>query len=270
MGIDKMGRLAKVDTDLMQESKVAIYIPAYNAEKQIISVLERIANTYGEDRVKILVVDNASTDRTSGVVKAYTEKNGLTKIDVIRNAQNQGYGGSQKIGYRTCIERGFDVAAMVHSDGQYAPELLPELLKPIVEGKADMIFGSRIAGHPLKGGMPIHRYLGNLCLTTFQNLFLGLNLSEYHSGYRIYSLSALQKVPFEKLANDFHFDTEIIILMKHMGMRISEVAIPTRYADEDNHVNIWKYGIDVLVTTFSYWLHARGIRRSRNWSKILD
>ena len=252
------------------EPKIAIYIPAYNAEKEIVSVLGRIAKTYGEDKIEILVVDNASTDRTSWIVKAYTEKNGLTKIDLIRNEQNKGYGGSQKIGYRTCIERGFDIAAMVHSDGQYAPELLPELLKPIIEGKADMIFGSRIAGHPLKGGMPIHRYLGNLCLTTFQNLFLGLRLSEYHSGYRIYSLAALQKVPFEKLANDFHFDTEIIILMKHMGMRISEVPIPTRYADEDNHVNIWKYGIDVLVTTFSYWLHARGLRKSRNWSKILD
>ena len=158
---------------------------------------------------------------------------------------------------------------MVHSDGQYAPELFPDLLKPIVEGKADMIFGSRIAGHPLKGGMPIHRFLGNLFLTTIQNFFLGLKLSEYHSGYRIYSLNALKKVPFERLDNDFHFDTEIIILMKHMGMRISEVPIPTRYADEDNHVNIWKYGTDVLITTFSYWLHARGIRKSKNWARIL-
>jgi glycosyltransferase involved in cell wall biosynthesis len=253
----------------IKNPKIAIYIPAYNAEKTILSVLERIAKTYGEEQSKIIVVDNASTDGTSSVVKDYSEKNGMTNVTVIRNATNLGYGGSQKVGYRTCIEQGFDIAAMVHADGQYAPELLPELLKPIIEGKADMIFGSRIAGHPLKGGMPIHRYLGNLCLTTFQNIFLRQRLTEYHSGYRIYCLKALKNVPFERLANDFHFDTEIIILLGHMGLRMTEVAIPTRYADEDNHVNIWKYGIDVLVTTFSYWLHIHRIRKSKNWSRIL-
>jgi len=249
--------------------KIAVYIPAYNAEKTILEVLHRIAGTYGEDQIEIILVDNASSDGTSSTVKTYREKNGINNINVIRNAENLGYGGSQKVGYQTCIDQGFAVVAMVHADGQYAPELLPKLIAPVLNGEADMIFGSRIAGNPLQGGMPIIRYLGNLFLTTVQNKLLGLKLSEYHSGYRIYSLASLQKIPFERLSNNFHFDTEIIILLKHMKLKIAEVVIPTRYADEDNHVNIWKYGIDVLVTTFSYWLHAKGIRKSRNWSAIL-
>jgi hypothetical protein len=158
---------------------------------------------------------------------------------------------------------------MLHGDAQYAPELVGELIEPILEGKADMIFGSRMSGHPLKGGMPLHRYLGNRALTTFQNIFLGTRMSEFHSGYRVYSVDALKKIPFERLSSDYHFDTEIIILFIRNQLRISERPIPTHYGDEKNYVNIWKYGLDVLITTTSYFLHRIGLRKSRNWKRII-
>ena len=158
---------------------------------------------------------------------------------------------------------------MVHADGQYAPELLESLLEPVKNKTAELCFGSRIAGDPLAGGIPLHRFLGNRFLTTFQNIFLGVRISEYHSGYRVYSTKALSEVPFQKLASDYHFDTEILILFHRYGMRIGETPIPTHYGDEPNFVNIWKYGLDVLATTFSYWLHKIGLRKSRNWSRIL-
>ena len=162
-----------------------------------------------------------------------------------------------------------DYVAMVHSDGQYAPEYLPILFKALEDQKAEMVFGSRIAGEPLKGGMPLHRFLGNKVLSFIQNTLLGLRLSEYHSGYRIYSTETLKQLPFQRLSDDYHFDTEVIILMLHYQKQITETAIPTKYGDEENYVNIWKYGSDVLLTTISYWLHRHGLRRSRNWSRIL-
>jgi hypothetical protein len=159
---------------------------------------------------------------------------------------------------------------MVHADGQYAPEILPKMLEPVIQGETDLLFGSRIAGNPLKGGMPIIRYLGNRVLTTFQNVFLGLSISEYHSGYRIYSVEALRKIPFRNLADDYHFDTEILICFQAFGLRIKETPIPTHYGDEPNFVNIWKYGWDVLVTTASYFLHRIGLRESPNWKRIFN
>jgi glycosyltransferase involved in cell wall biosynthesis len=203
------------------------------------------------------------------VAIGYKTENQLHNLEVIRNQKNEGYGGSQKIAYRRSMDKNFKAIAMLHGDAQYAPEYLEQLIQPILEGKADMVFGSRMAGDPLAGGMPKIRYLGNRFLTTIQNKLLGLNLSEYHSGYRVYSVEALNRLPYLNLSSDYHFDTEIIILMRHMGMRIVESPIPTHYGEEKNYVNIWRYGMDVLVTTVSYFLHCKGIRRSKNWSRIL-
>lgn len=253
----------------MTQNKTAIYIPAYNAEKTLPIVLKRIPKNVLEKVEEIFVVDNCSQDRTSEVVLEYKATHALSKLNVIRNAENKGYGGSQKVAYQHCIDRGYDSVVMLHGDAQYAPELVADILAPVESKQNDLVFGSRIAGNPLKGGMPLHRFLGNRFLTGFQNFFLGQKLSEYHSGYRAYSVAALKTVPFERLANDYHFDTEIIILFIHSKKRLTETPIPTHYGDEENYVNIWKYGMDVLVTTLSYWLHAVGIRKSRNWTRIL-
>jgi glycosyltransferase involved in cell wall biosynthesis len=251
-----------------QLRQFAIYIPAYNAALTLPRVFARLPEHVKRQVAEILVVDNASVDDTSLVTIRIKEQESLLNLNLVRNNKNEGYGGSQKIAYQHCIDKNHLGVVMLHGDAQYAPELIETLLKPIAEGKADMVFGSRFTGDPLKGGMPFHRYLGNRFLTTIQNLLLGTKLSEFHSGYRVYSVEALKKIPFQRFSSDYHFDTEIIIALADRKQRIVEMPIPTHYGDEENYVNIWKYGLDVLVTTVTYFLHRRGIRRSRNWSKI--
>ncbi|MCM2279314.1 MAG: glycosyltransferase family 2 protein [Oligoflexia bacterium] len=249
--------------------KFAIYIPAYNAEKTVTLVLQRIPPGLKEAAAEIFVIDNCSSDKTGEVATQYGRTHGLKNLTVIRNERNEGYGGSQKIAYQRCIEKGYDCVAMLHGDAQYAPELLETLFEPVLARQADLVFGSRMQGNPLKGGMPLIRFLGNRVLTTIQNIFLGQTLSEYHSGYRVYSVEALRQLPLNRLSSDYHFDTEIIILFVHQGLKITERPIPTHYGDEENYVNIWKYGTDVLVSTLTYWLHQVGLRKSRGWTRIL-
>ena len=251
------------------EKRVAIFIPAFNAASTIVKVLDRIPANLRDQMAEIFVIDNKSTDNTSMVVVDYRSQKGMHNLEVIQNARNLGYGGSQKVAYRRCIDKKYDCVAMLHGDAQYAPELLETLIAPVLAGEADMIFGSRISGDPLKGGMPIIRYLGNRFLTAVQNFFLGTRLSEFHSGYRVFSVKALEKIPFEKFSSDYHFDTEMIILFVDRGLRVQEMPIPTYYGDEKNYVNIWDYGMRVLITTVTYALHRRGLRRSENWAKIL-
>ena len=250
--------------------QVAIYIPAFNAASTITRVLDRIPDDIKTGVREIFVIDNNSVDNTHLVAIGYRHQEKLHNLEVIRNPQNEGYGGSQKIAYQRCADKGYRCVAMLHGDAQYAPELLAHLIKPILEGKTDMVFGSRMRGDPLAGGMPLHRYLGNKFLTTIQNKLMGTNLSEFHSGYRVYSVEALKKVPFDRLSSDYHFDTEIIILFHKHGLRITEEPIPTHYGDEKNYVNIWKYGIDVLVTTITYYFHKKGWRHSKRWAVIFE
>src|SRR5262249_7816313 len=153
-----------------------------------------------------------------------------------------------KIGFHYAIRQGFDIVALVHGDGQYAPERLPDLLGPLVSGDADAVFGSRMmsGSNALKGGMPLYKYVGNKILTSIQNRLLHSNLSEFHSGYRLYSVAALRRIPFDRNTNDFHFDTEIIIQFFRAGLRIQELPIPTYYGDEICHVNGMRYAGQVI------------------------
>jgi glycosyltransferase involved in cell wall biosynthesis len=155
-----------------------------------------------------------------------------------------------------------DIVALVHGDGQYAPEALPILLEPLVKGEADMVFGSRMStpGDALRGGMPLYKFFGNRILTTVQNRFSGLRLSEYHSGYRLYSTAALRKVPFESFTNTWHFDTQIILAMAERNMRILERPIPTYYGDEICHVNGIPYALNCIWTSYRYFRNKqRGV-----------
>jgi glycosyltransferase involved in cell wall biosynthesis len=251
------------------DKKLIIYIPAYNAAITLPKVLDRIPSHILSFASKILVVDNHSSDETQKVALNYKEKNSLDKLTVIRNEKNLGYGGSQKVAYRYCIENGYDYVVMLHADGQYSPELLEKIISTLIDTNSDMVFGSRMAGNPLKGGMPLHRYLGNRFLTTLQNITLGTKLTEFHSGYRVFRVDALKDIPFNNLSDNYHFDTEVIILLKHMNKKITEITIPTFYGDEENYVNIWKYGTDVVVTTMTYAFHVHGLRKSKNWGRIL-
>ena len=165
----------------------------------------------------------------------------------MQHKKNSGYGAAQKTGFSQAIKTNADIAILLHSDGQYPPELLPDIIKPIEEGRADMVLGSRIlGGKALQGGMPLHRYLGNRFLTALENLAYGLRISEYHTGYIAYSLRTLRMIPFNKLSNTFHFDGEMIIVSSKRKLRIGEVPIPTHYGYEKSYLNPLTYGIDVL------------------------
>jgi glycosyltransferase involved in cell wall biosynthesis len=251
----------------LADKRVLVFIVAYNAEKTIASVLSRIPEVLRTPNVEVLIIDDFSRDETFQAGLNHADQvPGLT-VNVLRNPENQGYGGNQKLGYRYAIDRGFDVVALVHGDGQYAPEKLPMLIEPLVSGAADAVFGSRMIKKKdaLDGGMPMYKWLGNQVLTTFQNKMLGTNLSEFHSGYRLYSTQALSRIPFERNSNDFHFDTDIIIQLIFSGLKIVELPIPTFYGDEICHVNGIKYAWDIFKTTLRAKLHEKNLLYDRKF-----
>ena len=231
--------------------RLLIFIVAYNAETTIEKVLGRIPQSLPSEDVEILIIDDFSRDDTFVKSLRYQQRDSAFKITVLRTPENQGYGGNQKLGYRYAIDNGFDLVALVHGDGQYAPEKLPILVEPLARNEADAVFGSRMIDKRAarRGGMPIYKWIGNQVLTAFQNWMLGTKLSEFHTGYRIYSTAALAQIPFEKNTNDFHFDTEIIIQFVLRKLRIAELPIPTFYGDEVCHVNGMKYAWDVFKST---------------------
>jgi glycosyltransferase involved in cell wall biosynthesis len=253
-------------TDLSAK-RVLIFIVAYNAEKTIGNVLNRIPAELRREGVEVLIIDDSSKDDTFATgVKHERSVDGL-RIVVLRNPENQGYGGNQKLGYRYAIEHGFDIVALVHGDGQYAPEKLPDLLAPLARGEADAVFGSRMLRKQdaLAGGMPLYKWVGNQVLTTYQNAMLGTQLSEFHSGYRLYSVAALRNLPFERNSNDFHFDTDIIVQLHFAGMRIVELPIPTYYGDEICRVNGLKYAWDCFKTMIRAALHRKNLLYDRKF-----
>jgi glycosyltransferase involved in cell wall biosynthesis len=249
-------------------SRVLIFVIAYRAESTLERVLDRIPTSlYDAFDCEILVVDDASADRTFAIGRTWKTAHPERKVTVLRNEYNQGYGGNQKVGYRYAIKEEFDFVAMVHGDGQYAPEELPRLLEPLVKDEADVVFGSRMleAGQARKGGMPLYKWLGNRVLTTVQNALLGSKLSEFHSGYRLFRVSALARLPFVLNANDFHFDSEIIIQFLNAGLRIAELPIPTFYGDEICYVNGMKYAKDVARVTLQNVAHRMGVLYQRRF-----
>ncbi|MBI3786090.1 MAG: glycosyltransferase family 2 protein [Deltaproteobacteria bacterium] len=250
----------------VSDMKLAIYIPSYNHAATIPIVLDRIPEEIRRVAAEIFIVDDASPDNTYLVGLGYAAHKGMANLRVYRNDRNCGYGGSQKFAYQYCIDNGFDLVVMLHGDAQYAPEKIPYLLEPFTRGEADMVFGSRMTGDPRAGGMPLHRYLGNIFLTKVENWVLGWNLSEYHSGYRVYSCEALKRVPFQKCSDVFHFDSEVLVQFAMAGLRVVERTIPTYYGDEKCGVNVWRYGIDVLHTMAEYWLHKRGWRYTEKFN----
>lgn len=248
--------------------RVLIFIVAYNAERTIQEVVRRIPESLAQYETEILIIDDASSDDTLGRAHALEKAGGGPfPMTVLHNPVNQGYGGNQKIGFRYAIEKGFDVVALIHGDGQYRPECLPDLLEPLVSKQADAVFGSRMMTRlgALKGGMPLYKYVGNKILTIFQNFLLRSSLSEFHTGYRLYSVNALKRVPFDRNTNDFHFDTEIIIQFFRAGLSIKELPIPTYYGDEISHVNGLRYAWDVAKATLSSRAQDFGILYQRKF-----
>jgi glycosyltransferase involved in cell wall biosynthesis len=183
----------------LRKARLLVFVIAYQAESTLVEVIRRIPRSVFEEfDCEVLVVDDASQDGTFEIGQEYRKEHPELPLTVLRNEYNQGYGGNQKVGYSYAIAEGFDFVAMLHGDGQYAPEELPRLLGPLRAGEADAVFGSRMMTQfgALQGGMPLYKYVGNKILTTIQNRMLGTRLSEFHSGYRIYSIAALQSIPY--------------------------------------------------------------------------
>jgi 2-polyprenyl-3-methyl-5-hydroxy-6-metoxy-1,4-benzoquinol methylase len=249
--------------------RIGVFVVAYNAVTTLTSVLERIPERFRGEIDVVLVSDDFSTDETYEIGVAYQRENAGLPITLVRQRRNLGYGGNQKFGYRWLIDHGIDVAVLLHGDGQYAPELLPEMVAPIVEGRADVVIGSRMLRKgALAGGMPLYKYVGNKVLTGFQNRVSGLHLSEWHSGYRAFSLAHLARIPFEENADGFHFDTEVLLQLYDAGACIAEVPIPTYYGDEICRVNGLAYARDVSGDVIRYRLARIGFGASHlaRWS----
>jgi glycosyltransferase involved in cell wall biosynthesis len=250
--------------------RIGILIVAYNALSTLLPVLKRITPNVWRNVEEVVVFDDASGDATFELAVGLKTLVDIPKLKVVKHETNLGYGGNQKAGYRYFIDKGFDVVVLLHGDGQYAPELLAHLYHPIVQGAAEAVFGSRMMltyGGALKGGMPLYKYVGNRILTAFENRALGLQLTEFHCGYRAYSLRALDQIDLSKMTNDFHFDTEIIIKLQHQRLRIIEVPIPTAYGDEICYVNGMKYARDVVRAVHRYKQTCRSTRRYPEFSE---
>jgi glycosyltransferase involved in cell wall biosynthesis len=249
--------------------RLLVFIVAYNAERTIENVLTRIpTELLAEYDLEVLVIDDSSQDHTFERGEVMRRSATLPfRLHVLLNPVNQGYGGNQKIGFHFAIQKGFDYVALVHGDGQYAPECLPELIRPLRDGEADAVLGSRmLRKHAARvGGMPAYKFIGNKILTRFQNALLHAGLSEFHSGYRVYSTASLRKLSFDLNTNDFHFDTEIIIQLLFARLRIVEVPIPTYYGDEICHVNGLRYAARVARTTIKARIQELGLLYDRKF-----
>lgn len=235
-----------------KEKKVIVVMPAYNASKTIDSVFQRVPKEAFDRISEFIVVNDGSKDSTVDVVGKLIKK--YKKIKLINHEKNRGYGGAQKTGFRQALLNDADIVVLLHSDGQYAPEIIQNMIKPIEEDGADIVGGSRLlGGKSLEGGMPLHKYLGNIFLTSLENFVFRANIHSYHSGYKVYSRKALEKIPFEKYSNEFYFDSEMLIGAIRNKFRVVDVPIPTRYGkDNVSYLNSFKYGFDVLNLIFRY------------------
>jgi glycosyltransferase involved in cell wall biosynthesis len=245
---------------MINGKRVAVVMPAYNAERTLERTVSELSDVVD---IKILV-DDSSKDRTA----VLSQQLGVQTF--IHDA-NYGYGRNQQTCYREALAAGADIVVMVHPDYQYTPSLVPAMAGMIASGVYDMVLGSRILGKgALKGGMPLYKYIFNRLLTAFQNLFLGVKLSEYHTGFRAFSRELLQTLPLLENSDDFVFDNQMIAQAVMFGFEIGEISCPTKYFEEASSINFRrsvKYGLGVLATTGSFVAHKLGIIHSKRFDQ---
>ena len=240
---------------MIDGKRIAVVMPAYNAEKTLERTVRELSSVVD---IKILV-DDSSKDRT-----ALLSRN--LGVQTFVHDTNYGYGRNQQTCYREALAAGADIVVMVHPDYQYTPSLVPAMAGMVASGVYDMVLGSRILGAgALKGGMPFYKYVANRLLTAFQNLFLGVKLSEYHTGFRAFSRQLLETLPLLENSDDFVFDNQMIAQAVMFGFRIGEISCPTKYFKEASSINFRRsvqYGFGVLATTFRFLAHKAGIIHS--------
>jgi glycosyltransferase involved in cell wall biosynthesis len=232
-----------------KKSKVIVVMPAYNAAKTLRITYDAIP----KDSVdRVILVDDGSRDETLKIAKELN-------LEVFVHTRNFGYGANQKTCYTEALRANADIVVMLHPDYQYDPMLLPNLVAPIEAGEADVVLGSRLLlGHVVQQGMPRWKFLGNRFLTRIQNRVLGQKLAEYHTGYRAFSRRVLEEIPFLLNSDNFVFDQEMLVQAVHLGFRIKEVPVPTRYFAEASSASFSAsvvYGLSILFLLSRYQLH---------------
>lgn len=245
---------------MKSNEKVAIVLPAFNAERTLLRTLAEIPPGYKEN---IILVDDASRDKTVQLAKE-------AGLKVIVHEKNRGYGGNQKTCYKNALLLNADIVVMLHPDHQYDAKVIPELIQPIVDGEADAVFGSRmLGGRPMDGGMPWWKYIANIFLTAFANIVFQRFLTEIHSGFRAYSRRYLETVRFEENSEDFVFDTEIIAQGMACNLFFREVPIITRYFPEASSINFRRsviYGLGIFGVLIKYSLHRANIFSNKQFT----
>ena len=241
---------------MINGQRIAVVLPAYNAEK----TLEATVNELPELVDIRILVDDHSSDQTIEVAKRLG-------LQFFVHDRNYGYGRNQQTCYREALASGADVVIMVHPDYQYTPRLVTAMASMVAYGVYDVVLGSRIVGgQALHGGMPLWKYISNRFLTAFENLFLGIKLSEYHTGYRAFRREVLVTLPLLENSDDFVFDNQMLAQCAHFGFRIGEVSCPTKYFEEASSINFGRsvtYGLGVLATTLQFALQRSGVMHFR-------
>ena len=237
--------------------RTLVVMPAYNAARTLESTVRALPPGAADE---ILLVDDASRDGTADLA----ERLGLS---VVRHPRNRGYGGNQKTCYREALARGADYVVMVHPDDQYDARVVPHLVGLLRLGICDVILGSRIRTRreALAGGMPLHKYLGNRGLTILENVLLGQNLGEFHSGLRAYRREVLETLPFEANRDDFAFDSQFLVQAVHFGFRLGDIPVGVRYFPEASSIGLrdgLRYIEGTLSALAAYLGHRSGLRRS--------
>jgi glycosyltransferase involved in cell wall biosynthesis len=232
---------------MINNKRVTVVLPAYNAAKTLSKTIAEVPMNIVDE---IILCDDNSKDNTIEVAKQ------LNINHIISHQVNRGYGGNQKSLYDKAISTNADIVIMLHPDYQYTPKLITAMVSIISEGLYPVVFGSRIlGGGALKGGMPLYKYIANRFLTSFQNILLGQKLSEYHTGYRAYSIDVLKAIDYNANSDDFIFDNQVIAQIFEKGYEIGEITCPTKYFEEASSINLIRsiqYGLGVLSVSISY------------------
>jgi glycosyltransferase involved in cell wall biosynthesis len=245
---------------MINGKRIAVVMPAYNAEKTLEKTVRELSDVVD---IKILV-DDSSKDQTALLSRTLG-------VQTFVHDANYGYGRNQQTCYREALAAGADIVVMVHPDYQYTPSLVPAMAGMIASGVYDMVLASRILGTgALKGGMPLYKYVANRLLTAFQNILMGVKLSEYHTGFRAFSRELLEKLPLLENSDDFVFDNQMIAQAIMFGFNIGEISCPTKYFEEASSINFKRsveYGFGVLATTLTFVAHKWGLIRAAKFAK---
>jgi glycosyltransferase involved in cell wall biosynthesis len=266
-GLDRALRAANwrqrlTTKDTLNKPKVIVVMPAYNAAKTLKITYEDIPH---QDVDQVILVDDGSTDKTLEIAREL-------QLTSFVHTRNFGYGANQKTCYTEALKEGADIVVMLHPDYQYDPTLLPEVIAPIKAGEADIVLGSRfLTGNVVQQGMPWWKFLGNRFLTKIENWVLGLTLAEYHTGYRAYRRRVLEEIPFSLNSDKFVFDQEFLVQAAHLGFRIKEVPVPTKYFPEASNASFVDssiYGLSILLLLARYLVHKASLVSQRQFQSF--